>query len=94
MNDYNQALKQLNDAEKVYGREIGTLNRTIDNDEIEKNELRNDIQSLENTIQEKLNEIEKIKSISKKDKKDIKILEAKIDDIIDDNDKLEDFIEL
>ena len=94
MNDYNQALKQLNDTENVYGREIGTLNRTIDNDEIEKNDLRNDIQNLENTIQETLNEIEKLKNISKKDKKDIKILVAKIYDIIDDNDKLEDFIEL
>ena len=91
MNDYNQALKQLNDAENVYGIEIGTLNRIIDKDEIGKNELRNDIQNLENTIQEKLNEIEKIKNISKKD---IKILETKIYYIIYDNNKLEDFIEL
>ena len=54
--------------------------------------MRNDIQNLENIIQEKLNEIERIKNISQNDKK---ILEAKIiDDIIDDNDKLEDFIEL
>ena len=91
MHDYNQALKQLNDAENVYGKEIGVLNRIIDNDKIEKNKLRNDIQNLENTIQEKLNEIEEIKSISEIDKK---ILQAKIDDIVDDNDKLEDFIEL
>ena len=53
--------------------------------------MRNDIQNIENTIQEKLNEIEEIKNISENDKK---ILQAKIDDIIDDNDKLEDFIEL
>ena len=26
LNDYNQALKQLNDTENVYGREIGMLN--------------------------------------------------------------------
>ena len=92
LNDYNQTLKQLNDTENVYGREIGMLNCTIDNNEIEQNKLRNDIQNLENIIQEKLNEIERIKNISQNDKK---ILEAKIiDDIIDDNDKLEDFIEL
>ena len=91
MDDYNQALKKLNDAENVYDREIGMLNRIINNDKIEKNKLRNDIKNLENTIQEKLNEIEETKNISENDKK---ILQAKIDDIIDDNDKLEDFIEL
>ena len=69
MHEYSQALKQLNEAENVYGREIGVLNRIIDNDKREKNELRNDIQNLENTIQEKLDEIEKIKNISKNDKK-------------------------
>ena len=63
---YNQALKQLNDAENVYGRETGILNRIIDNDEIEKNKLRNDIQNLENAIQEKLNEIEEIKKYFRK----------------------------
>ena len=36
LNDYNQALKQLDDTENVYGKEIGMLNRTIDNNEIEK----------------------------------------------------------
>ena len=36
LNDYNQALKQLNDAENVYGREIGVLNHVIDNDRIKK----------------------------------------------------------
>ena len=60
--------------------------------------MRNDIKNLENTIQEKLKNIdtlidyiEEIKNISENDKK---ILQVKIDDIIDDNDKLEDFIEL
>ena len=89
LHEYSQALKQLNKAENVYGREIDALNRIIDNDKTEKNELRNDIQNLENTIQEKLDEIEKIKNISKNDKE---ILQAKIDDFIDDNDKLKDFI--
>ena len=67
------------------------LNRIIDNDKTEKNELRNNIQNLENIIQEKLEEIEKIKNISKNDKK---LLQKKIDEIIDNNDKLEDFIEI
>ena len=97
--DYNQTLKQLNDAENVSGKEISMLNRIIDNDKIEKNKLRNDIRNLENTIQEKfknidtlIDYIEEIKNISENDKK--KVLQAKIHDIIDDNDKLEDFIEL
>ena len=34
--DYNQTLKQLNDAENVYGKEISMLNQIIDNDKIEK----------------------------------------------------------
>ena len=36
LHDYNQALKQLNDAENVHGREIGVLNCIIDNDRIKK----------------------------------------------------------
>ena len=93
--DYNQALKQLNDAENVYGREIGLLIRTIDNNKIKENELRYKIQNLEDTIQKKLNDIdilidesEKMKNISENG------LQEKIDELIDDNDKLEDFIEL
>ena len=91
LHGYSQALKQLNQAENVYGRETGVLNCIINNNKTEKNEFRNDIQNLENTIQEKLNEIEKIKNISKNDKK---ILQKKIDEVIDNNDKLEDFIEI
>ena len=34
--DYNETLKQLNDSENVYGKEISMLNRIIDNDKIEK----------------------------------------------------------
>ena len=74
--DYNQTLKQLNDAENVSGKEISMLNRIIDNDKIEKNKLRNDIRNLENTIQEKfknidtlIDYIEEIKNISENDKK-------------------------
>ena len=49
--DYNKVLKQLNNAENVYGREIGALNRTIDNNKIKENELSYKIQNLEDTIQ-------------------------------------------
>ena len=91
-------LKQLNDAENLYSREIGVLNRTIDNNKIKENELRYKIQNLEDTIQKKLNyidilidEIKKIQNISENDKK---MLQKRINELIDDNDKLEDFIEL
>ena len=82
MIDYNKTLKQLDNAENVYGREIGILNRTIDNNKIKENKLKNNIQNLEDTIQEKLNEIyilivniEKIKNISENNKK---ILQKKL----------------
>ena len=45
--DYIKTLKQLNDAENTYGREIGNLNNTINDERIRTNELRNKIQYLE-----------------------------------------------
>ena len=45
--DYIKTLKQLNNAENTYGREIGNLNNTI-------NELRNKIEFLENVEEESL----------------------------------------
>ena len=47
MFDYIKTLKQLNNAENTYGREIGNLNNTI-------NELRNKIEFLENVEEESL----------------------------------------
>ena len=41
-------LKQLNDAENTYGREIGGLNNTINDERRRTNELINKIQYLEN----------------------------------------------
>ena len=82
--DYTEALKQLNKSKNTYGREIGNLNNTI-------NELRNRIQNLENAekksleiineLNDKLDELEN-KSISENDKE---ILQAKIDDLINNN---------
>ena len=90
--DYTNALEQLNKAENTYGKEIGNLNNTI-------NELRNKIQNLENVekksleiineLNDKLDELEN-KNISENDKE---ILLAKIDSLIDNNSRLEDFIE-
>ena len=90
--DYTNTLEQLNKAENTYGREIGNLNNTI-------NELRNKIQNLENAenkslktineLNDKLDELEN-KNISENDKE---ILQAKIDNLIDNNNRLEDFID-
>ena len=52
MFDYIKRLKQLNDAENTYGREIGDLNNTINDERIRTNELINKIQYLENAEDE------------------------------------------
>ena len=44
--DYIKALKQLNDAENIYGREIDYLKNTINDERIRTNELINKIQYL------------------------------------------------
>ena len=50
--DYIKTLKQLNDAENTYGREIGDLNNTINDERIRTNELINKIKYLENSEEE------------------------------------------
>ena len=52
MFDYIKTLKQLNDAENTYRREIGNLNNTINGERIRKNQLINKIQYLENAEEE------------------------------------------
>ena len=52
--DYIKTLKQLNDTENTYGREIGNLNNTISNEAIRTNELRNRIEYLEDVEEEYL----------------------------------------
>ena len=52
MFDYIKTLRQLNDIENTYGREIGNLNNTINGERIRTNELRNRIQYLENAEEE------------------------------------------
>ena len=52
--DYIKTLKQLDNAENTYGREIGNLNNTINNEAIRTNELRNRIEHLEDVEEESL----------------------------------------
>ena len=80
MFDYIKTLKQLNDAENTYRREIGNLNNTINGERIRKNQLINKIQYLENaeeesseTIYNLNNELYKLKKIFlKNDNKKLK----------------------
>ena len=60
MFDYIKTLKQLNDAENTYGREIGNLNDTINDERIRTNELRNKIQYLEDAEEESLKIIDEL----------------------------------
>ena len=54
MFDYIKTLKQLNNAENTYGREIGNLNNTINDEAIRTNELINRIEYLEDVENESL----------------------------------------
>ena len=46
---YVEALKQLDSANNMYGREIGTLNTDLNNEKTRANKLINKIQDLEKT---------------------------------------------
>ena len=46
---YTEALKQLDSANNIYGREIGTLSTDLNNEKTRANELINKIQDLEKT---------------------------------------------
>ena len=50
--DYIKTLEQLNNTENTYGREMGNLNNTINDERIRTNELRNRIQHLEDIEEE------------------------------------------
>ena len=60
MFDYIKTIKQLNDAENTYGREIGNLNNTINDERIRTNELRNQIQHLEDAEEKSLEIIDEL----------------------------------
>ena len=46
---YTEALKKLDSANNVYGREIGTLSTDLNNERARANELINKIEDLEKT---------------------------------------------
>ena len=65
-------MKQLNDTENTYGREIGDLNNTINDERIRTNELINKIQYLENAEEESSKTIYNLNNKLYKLKKKIK----------------------
>ena len=82
-----QTLKQLNDAEKIYGRKVGDLNNTINGERVRTNELINKIQYLENAEEESSETIYNLNNELYKLKNKEKFLE-------DDNNKLKESIDL
>ena len=75
--EYTKALEQLNNANNIYGREIGNLTTDLNNESIRINEFRNEIQDLENAqktfveiinrLHREINELKNSKTILKKD---------------------------
>ena len=63
MFDYIKTLKELNDAENTYGREIGNLDNTINDERRRTNELRNKIQYLEDAEEESLGIMDELDNI-------------------------------
>ena len=58
--DYIKTLKQLNNAENTYGREIGNLNNTANDEAIRTKELINRIEYLEDVENESLQIIDEL----------------------------------
>ena len=104
LSDYIKTLKQLNNAENTYGREIGNLNNTINDEAIRTNELRNRIEYLENAEEEsleimddlniKLNELKNKKKILKDDnkklRKSIDLIKNNNEHLIKENNEIQD----
>ena len=75
--EYTKALEQLNNANNINGREIGNLTTDLNNERIRINELRNEIQDLENAqkmlveitnrLHREINELKNSKTTLKKD---------------------------
>ena len=90
--DYIKTLKQLNNAENRYGREISDLNNTINDEAIRTNELMNKIEYLENAEEESLEiiddlniKLDELKNKKKNLKDDNKKLRKKSIDLIKNN---------
>ena len=75
--EYTKPLEQLNNANNINGRERGNLTTDLNNERIRINELRNEIQDLENAqkmlveitnrLHREINELKNSKTILKKD---------------------------
>ena len=92
--DYIKTLRQLNDAENTYGREIGNLNNTINDERIRTNQLRNEIQHLEDAGEESEIIIDGLhdKLDKLKDKKNLKHAHKKLMKSIDLIEKNNDYL--
>ena len=104
MFDYIKTLKQLDNAENTYGREIGNLNNTITVEAIRTNELRNRIECFEDVEEEslqimddlyiKLDELKNFKKIlrddNKKLRKTIDLIKRNNEHLIKENNEIQD----
>ena len=104
MFDYIKTLKQLDNAENTYGREIGNLDNTINYEAIRTNELRNKIEYLEDPEEEslqiiddlhiKLDELKNKKKILRDDNKKLRIsidlIKRNNENLIKENNEIQD----
>ena len=95
MFEYTEALKQLNSANNVYGREIGTLSTDLNNERTRANELINKIQDLEKTNELSSNflvdlakELDKLRNNENKFKEDNEYLDNLVNSFKDNNSDL------
>ena len=92
---YTEALKQLDSANNMYGREIGTLSTDLNNEKTRSNELINKIQNLEKTNELSSNilvdlakELGELKNIKNKLKEDNEYLDNLVNSLRDNNSEL------
>ena len=93
--EYIEALKQLNSANNVYGREIGTLSIDLNNEKTRANELINKIQDLEKTNELSSNvlvdlakELDELRNNENKLKEDNEYLDNLVNNLKDNNSEL------
>ena len=93
--EYIEALKQLNSANNVYGREIGTLSIDLNNEKTRANELINKIQDLEKTNELSSNvlvdlakELDELRNNENKLKEDNEYLDNLVNSLKDNNSEL------
>ena len=95
MLEYIEALKQLNSANNVYEREIGTLSTDLNNERTRANELINKIQDLEKTNELSSNilvdltrELDELRNNENKLKEDNEYLDNLVNSLKDNNSEL------